>query len=112
MELEAAPAVVPQAPVKEVEVAVVREAEVSEEEVQETASPAPDDDTTSRDSDESGQVIEEDLPDQVESIVDLSDRVDFIVDQGGDSPSTDSEKSGWTIEEDEFDQLEETRDEE
>jgi hypothetical protein len=47
-----------------------------------------------------GRAIEEDVPDEVESVVDLSDRVDFIVDQGGDAASTDSEESGWTIEED------------
>jgi DNA-binding beta-propeller fold protein YncE len=113
-EAAAPEAAIQQAPVKEVEVhvAVVREEEVDQEAVQETTSPSQGSDTTSRDFEESGQVIEEDVPDEVESIVDLSDQVEFIVDQGGDTPSTDSGKSGWTIEEDESDRLEETRDEE
>ena len=110
--VEADEAVVQPAPVKELELAVVREAEAAEEAAPEATTPALGDDTTSRDLDESGQVSEEDLPDEVESIVDLSDQVDFIVDQGGDTPSADSEMSGWTIEEDEFDHLEETRNEE
>ena len=47
-----------------------REAEVDEEVVQEATSPSQGSKTASRDFEESGQVIEEDLPDEVESIVD------------------------------------------
>jgi len=113
-EADAPEAAIQQAPVKELEVhvAVVRETDAPEEVVEETTSPSQGSDTASRDFEESGQVIEEDVPDEVESIVDLSDQVEFTVDQGGDTPSTDSEKSGWTIEEDESNHLEESRDEE
>jgi hypothetical protein len=58
--------------------------------------------TMSTGSEESGRAIEEDE----------SDRLDFVVDRGGEGAPGDSEESGWTIEESESTQLEVIGDEE
>jgi DNA-binding beta-propeller fold protein YncE len=82
------------------EAVLPEEAVPPEEEVQETAIPSEESDTTQSGSERFGRAVEEDVPDEAESVVDLPDQMDFTVDQGAGAAPTNSEESVWTIEED------------